>query len=88
MPETSAVGAAEQRALAALARLENALRGTAADERAVLERDCELLRVECDALRRQLTGVDERSARLVAIAEQAEGRLDGAITQLDELAAG
>ena len=57
-------------------------------ERAALERDCELLRVECDTLRRRLAGVDERDARLAAIVEQVEGRLDGAITQLDELAGG
>ena len=84
---------AEERALSALSRIETALRGGAVDagmalERATLERDCELLRVECDTLRRRLAGVDERGAKLAAIVGQVEGRLDGAITQLDELAEG
>ena len=61
---------------------------SAVQERATLERDCELLRAECDTLRRRLAGFDERGARLAAIVEQVEGRLDGAITQLDELAEG
>ena len=91
----SALNAAEGRAISALSRLEAALRGMggavaagAALERAALERDCELLRVECDTLRRKLASADEREARLAAIVEQVEGRLDGAITQLDELAGG
>jgi hypothetical protein len=90
----SALSAAEERAISALTRLEAALRNMGgggagvAVERAALERDCELLRVECDTLRRRLAGVDERGAKLASIIEQAEGRLDGAITQLDELAGG
>ena len=36
----------------------------------------------------ELAAVDERDARLSAIVGQVEGRLDGAITQLDELAEG
>ena len=84
---------AEERALSALSRIEAALRGDADGagaqlERAALERDCELLREECDTLRRRLAAVDERDARLSAIVGQVEGRLDGAITQLDELAEG
>jgi uncharacterized membrane protein YccC len=94
--EMSALGSAEERAKAAIGRLEAALRGIGGDgdpagaalERATLERDCELLRAECDTLRRRLAGIDERDARLAAIVGQVEGRLDGAITRLDELAEG
>ncbi|MFZ1426230.1 MAG: hypothetical protein WAS21_05630 [Geminicoccaceae bacterium] len=89
----SALTVAEERATSALRKLELVLarrspgaQPAASDqERAALERDCELLRAECDTLRRQLAAAEERSARLAAIVEQVEGRLDGAITQLDEL---
>ena len=40
---------------------------------------------EIDTLRRQLADAEERGARLAAIVGQVEGRLDGAITQLDEM---
>ena len=89
----SALTVAEERATSALSKLERALatRSPAAlpagpdHERDDLERDRDLLRVECDTLRRQLAAAEERSARLEAIVGQVEGRLDGAITQLDEL---
>jgi chromosome segregation ATPase len=92
----ASLNVAEDRARTALGRLERALHGLAsadraadpraALERAALERDCELLRAECDRLRRDLAGLDERHARLAAVVEEVEGRLDGAVTQLDELA--
>jgi chromosome segregation ATPase len=89
----SALTVAEERATSALRKLELVLARRAPgtqpaapdQERAALEHDCELLRAECDTLRRQLAAAEERSARLAAIVEQVEGRLDGAITQLDEL---
>lgn len=89
----SALTVAEERATSALRKLELALARRAPgtqpaapdQERAALERDCELLRAECDTLRRQLAAAEERCVRLAAIVEQVEGRLDGAITQLDEL---
>jgi hypothetical protein len=95
----SALSVAEKRALSALDRLETVLAKRAATgpsgdtqaaavERATLERDCELLRVECDTLRRQLGGVQERGDRLAAVVERAQSRLDAAIGQLDELAEG
>jgi chromosome segregation ATPase len=92
----TSLNAAEDRARSALSRLEQALHGLAsaeraadpraALERAALERDCELLRAECDRLRRDLAGLRERHARLAAVVEEVEGRLDGAVTQLEELA--
>ena len=95
----SALSVAEKRALSALSRLETVLAKRAAggpsgdaqaatEERATLERDCELLRAECDTLRRQLGGVQARGDRLAAIVERVQGRLDAAIGQLDELAGG
>lgn len=89
----SALTVAEERAAAALSKLERALAARSpgepsteqAHDRDTLERDCELLRAECDTLRRQLAVAEERSARLAAIVGQVEGRLDGAITQLDEM---
>jgi phage shock protein A len=95
----STLSVAEKRALSALNRLEAVLAKRAADhppvdaqdaaaERATLERDCELLRVECDTLRRQLGGVQERGDRLAAVVDRARSRLDAAIGQLDELAGG
>ena len=85
----SALTVAEGRATAALSKLEQALatRSPAGPdhERDDLERDRDLLRGECDTLRRQLAAAEERGARLAAIVVQVEGRLDGAITQLDEL---
>jgi len=85
----SALTVAEERATSALSKLERALatRSPAGPdhERDDLERDRDLLRVECDTLRRQLAAAEERGARLAAIVGQVEGRLDGAITQLDEL---
>ncbi len=89
----SALTVAEGRATSALSRLEQVLARRTAGvpaaepdlERMALERDCELLREECDALRRQLAAAEARSATLAAIVAQVEGRLDGAITQLDEL---
>lgn len=89
----SALTVAEGRATSALSRLEQVLArrvsgapaGDPDAERVALERDCELLREECDTLRRQLAAAEERGARLAAIVAQVEGRLDGAITQLDEL---
>ena len=85
----SALTVAEERATSALSKLEQALatRSPAAPdhERDDLERDRDLLRGECDTLRRQLAAAEERGARLAAIVGQVEGRLDGAITQLDEL---
>ena len=85
----SALTVAEERATSALSKLERALatRSPAGPdyERDDLERDRDLLRGECDTLRRQLAAAEERGARLAAIVGQVEGRLDGAITQLDEL---
>jgi hypothetical protein len=86
----SALMAAEARAIGALQRLERVLAAragrTATGEAAVLERDCELLRQECDALRRALEAAHERSARLTTIVAQVEGRIDDAIERVDELA--
>ena len=86
----SALSAAEARANGALQRLEQALsaragRGSAEDQ-VTLERDCELLRQECDALRRELDVANQRSERLTSIVSQVEGRIDGAIERVDELA--
>src|SRR4051812_50217888 len=59
----SAVSVAEQRAWSALQRLEQALGSGrpagGAEEQAVLERDCELLRQEGDSLRRGLGSVEQ-----------------------------
>ena len=95
----SALSVAEKRAHSALSRLETVLAKTtaggpsgdaqaAAEERATLERDCELLRAECDTLRRQLGGVQERGDRLAAVVDRVKSRLDAATGQLDELAGG
>lgn len=92
----STLSHAEDRALSALGRIERALHGltpagrpapAAADEgRAVLERDRELLREERDALRREMAGLRARQERLIATVDEVEGRLEGAIDQLDALA--
>jgi Domain of unknown function (DUF4164) len=87
----SALSAAEMRASGALQRLEQALsarvgRG-AAEDQVSLERDYELLREECDALRRDLAAANQRSQRLTLIVSEVEGRIDGAIERVDELAA-
>ncbi len=55
-----------------------------ADPSAV-ERDCDQLRQECEALRRDLAAANERSQRLSEIVSQVEGRIDGAIERVDEL---
>lgn len=85
----SALSAAEARASSALERLEAVIGGGGRGEShapAMLERDCEQLRQECDALRRELAAANERSDRLAALVTQVEGRLDGAIDRVDELA--
>lgn len=86
----SALMAAEARAIGALQRLEQVLAirsaRVGAGDQAVLERDCELLRQECDTLRRALEAAHERSARLTSIVAQVEGRIDDAIERVDELA--
>lgn len=94
----SALTRAEARTQAALGRLEHALRSLKAGERvadpraaleqAALARDCEFLRAECDGLRRELEAMRERQARASAAMAEVEGRLDGALAQLDDLAAG
>ncbi len=94
----SALTVAEERATSALSRLETLLARKLGDAAAasegsasrsqreeMLERDCEQLRAERDALRRQLAAAEERKSQLEAIVGQVEDRLDGAITQLDEL---
>jgi hypothetical protein len=95
-PVMSTVSLAEDRALTALIRIERALAARAPAgpeagpqgeaERAALARDCELLREECEALRRELAGLRARQDRLVAVVDEVEGRLEGAIGQLDQLA--
>lgn len=93
----SALEAAERRLTDALARLEAALvlRPTAeswAAERqrletqlATLDRDCELLRAECDRLRRELEDLRARHERLREVAAQVEARMGGLVEELDEL---
>jgi SMC interacting uncharacterized protein involved in chromosome segregation len=86
----SALSAAEARASGALQRLERALSARSghgvADDQATIERDCELLRQECDALRRDLDAANQRSERLTSIVAEVEGRIDGAIERVDDLA--
>lgn len=53
----------------------------------VLERDCEILRVECDQLRRRLAGVVGAHAQLRDLAHEVEGQLDDAIARLGDLSA-
>jgi hypothetical protein len=92
----SSLSRVEDRALSALSRIERALQGmtpagaqpspSGEADRTVLERDCELLRQECETLRHEVVGLRARQERLVAVMGQVEGRLDGAIGQIDELA--
>lgn len=94
----SALEAAERRVVDALARLEAALvlRPTPerwAADRAELEsrvltldRDCDLLRAECDRLRRELDALEGRHGRLREAAAGVEARLGGLVEELDELA--
>lgn len=86
----SALRAAEARASGALERLAQALSAKAgrgiAEDPLTLERGCELLRQECDVLRRDLAAANERSQRLTSLVMQVEDRIDGAIERVDELA--
>lgn len=93
----SALETAERRLTDALARLEAALllrpgpeSWSAERERlearlATLDRDCDLLRAECDRLRRELEALEARHARLREAASSVESRLGGLIEELDEL---
>lgn len=94
----SALEAAERRVVDALARLEGALVLRPTPERwsaeraeleqrlAVLDRDCDLLRAECDRLRRALEELEGRHGRLREVAAGVEARLGGLVEELDELA--
>lgn len=92
----SILNLAEGRALTALERLERLLRSrpaseadtasVAVEERSAIERDCELLRRECDSLRREVESLRAHQSRLVAVVDEVDDRLEGAIGQLDELA--
>ena len=50
-----------------------------------LDTEVQALRVECDALRRQLQASFERHARLQAVIGEVGGKLDTAIGELDDL---
>jgi hypothetical protein len=81
---------AEDRALRALSRLERACQARAdevgsgggdAQERERLLREAEALRAEIEGLR-------AREARLLAVVGEVEGRVEGAIGQIDRIARG
>lgn len=83
---------AESRLQAAVARIEAAVRksrttpgGQLRAERDAYARDCELLRAECDGLRRELSGVIERHAKLENASREVERRLDRVIGELGEM---
>jgi division protein CdvB (Snf7/Vps24/ESCRT-III family) len=91
--------AARERLDAALARLDVAAArlaelprapAAAGDEAAAAEaaRDREILRAECERLRGELDAANDRNLALGAAAEEAGGRLDGAIARLDAALAG
>jgi chromosome segregation ATPase len=81
----------------AVARIERALaagadtqsrNGQARDEIATLAADCELLRVECDRLRRALESSEAAGARLREAADQAQLRVNRSIHTLSEVLEG
>ncbi|MFO1072912.1 MAG: hypothetical protein U1E17_09635 [Geminicoccaceae bacterium] len=87
---------AEHRVQEVLSRIERALRGAAPRAAPVsdamptagaaadgLALECARLRLENEALRDELAA---SQAQLVAVVDEVEGRLEGAIDQLDELA--
>lgn len=83
----SLLNRSEARALTALGRLERALQARAAHRPPEAgEAEQERLRRECEALRQEIAGLRARQERLVAVVDEVEGRLEGAIDQLDELA--
>jgi hypothetical protein len=57
-------------------------------ERDVLARDCELLRAECDDLRRALEAAEARAARLDEAAAAVGLRLDRTVAELRETLGG
>lgn len=91
----AALDAARSRIETALDRLEGALTGVAkrqplegaAADHDALERDCEILRVECDQLRRRMAGVVAANAQLRDLAGEVEGQLGDAIARLVDLTA-
>lgn len=92
----SAINRAEKRASAALDRLEAMLRALTAEAppgeegitlaQAEPERDRDELRAECEQLRRELAAANRRNDQLAAAVEQADERLDDAITRIDIMA--
>lgn len=87
---------AEHRVLQALSRVERGLQAKGPsipaeaprDEtaRVAIEDECQRLRQENEALRHELAALQAHRARLVAVVDEVEGRLEGAIDQIDELA--
>jgi hypothetical protein len=90
----STLQAARLRLEAALERLEAALGAGGGpvqparlpgESELVLGRDLELMRAECDRLRRALEAAEARNRRLAEAADEVAGRLDRSIGELAEL---
>lgn len=89
----STLEASRRRLEAAVERLESALRGRSSAKGrgngdAGLDRDVELLRVECDSLRRALEVEQGRNKRLADAADHVAARLDRTIGELADMAEG
>ena len=89
----STLEGARQRLEAALGQLEAALRDGgaasalhAADGESELGRDLELMRAECDGLRRALDTAEARNRRLAEAADEVAGRLERSMRELADLA--
>jgi hypothetical protein len=88
----STLQAARLRLETALERLEAALRAggarplrTDGETELALGRDLELMRAECDDLRRALDAAEARSRRLAEAADEVAERLEQSIGELAEL---
>lgn len=90
----STLDGARQRLERALESLEVGLRASArpaappSDSEAVLARDLELLRIECDGLRRALDEALSRERALVDTIGEVTGKLDRTIDELAEIVGG
>jgi CHAD domain-containing protein len=88
----STLQAARLRLETALERLEAALRAggprpelAAGETERTLGRDLELLRTECDGLRRALEAAEARNRRLAEAADEVAERLEQSIGELAEM---